>query len=131
MRFANDCFLFLFTFYTATQLFQIQVCKFIDRVSLCSFQVHVFITLKKSSSKKYLLKGNHCYFYHLFACVTASFTEADFTQLAPVWTEIKAKMAGGKQSFNRPSDRNTKRQTSKKTAKPAGRHKGRALGGAK
>lgn len=66
-----------------------------------------------------------------FFYTNASFTQADIRQLAPVWTEIKAKTAGGKQSFNRPSDRNTERQTSKKTANPAGRHKGRALGGAK
>lgn len=46
-------------------------------------------------------------------------------------SEIKAVMAGGKQSFDRPSDRDTERQTSKQTAKPTGRHKGRARGGAK
>lgn len=40
-------------------------------------------------------------------------------------SEIKAVMAGGKQSFDRPSDRDTERQTSKQTAKPTGRHKGR------
>lgn len=40
-------------------------------------------------------------------------------------------MAGGKQSFDRPSDTDTERQTSKQTAKPTGRHKDSARGGAK